>query len=296
MTSLEEAIANGQGVERPFKCFVHEDHMASASVNVIKGVWYCFSCQAHGNIDKKRSPKVEELRSMMEAEKTPRIYDPAFLELYSDPVYWTTRFAPWVCWQEGLGEDPFTGDATFPVHTAAGRLAGVGRRRVEAMGDKSTMVTRYLYPHGWSAASSLFGMGGKYIPSPVLTLVEGAADATSIWEVGCAALAVYGSGVHLPQYELIARCNPAVVLIGFDMDTAGERAALRALDDMSGLYLLQRVHWPRKDPADCTPQERRAALESAVGISGYSQDMRKVWDMTIVKSKMNYQRFVEGIA
>ena len=39
--SLREALDSGRGIERPFNCPVHPDAHASASVNVLKGVWHC---------------------------------------------------------------------------------------------------------------------------------------------------------------------------------------------------------------------------------------------------------------
>src|SRR5690348_1384064 len=128
--TLEEALAVGQGTERPFRCFEHDDSTASASVNIVKMVWYCHACHAKGAVNSKRTPKLEELAAMLKPEEACRVYPEAFSELYSAPVYWHQRFEPWVCWDKGLGEDPFSGDATFPVHTAGGRYAGVGRRRV----------------------------------------------------------------------------------------------------------------------------------------------------------------------
>lgn len=40
-STLEDAIIKGHGTERSFRCPVHDDSHASASVNVNKGVWYC---------------------------------------------------------------------------------------------------------------------------------------------------------------------------------------------------------------------------------------------------------------
>lgn len=265
VTTLSDAIAKGQGIERPFKCTEHDDNMASASVNVVKGVWYCFACGSHGNVDKKRVPKVAELEAMMEPERLPKIYDEAFLDLYSDHGYWLNRFPAWVCWYLGLGEDPFTGDATFPVHTAGGLLAGVGRRKMEG-------EPRYVYPRYWSAASSLFGTWGGYQGYPFIVLVEGAADAAACWEVGCPALAVYGAGVHRPQLELISRFNPSVVLMGFDMDLAGERAAQAGLESMKNNYQVARVTWLLNDPAEAVPEDRAIDLIRAVSSTGYRQE------------------------
>jgi DNA primase len=288
VTTLTEALTSGRGVERPFRCTEHEDHMASASVNVLKGVWFCFACRASGHVDKNKAPKVEELQQMMESEKIPRIYDEAFLELYDTPDYWLSRFPAWLCWQMQLGSDPFTGDATFPVHTKQGKLAGVGRRTLNG-------EPKYKYPHAWSAASSLFGMGGKSHNVTVLTLVEGAADASSITEVGATAAAVYGSGIHLPQYELIARCNPKYLLIGFDMDEAGERAAKQAMHDMRGLYAgMARVHWPKNDPSACAPDQRREALLEAVRRCGYLEDIATPWKYRVEQMQMNHREYEES--
>jgi hypothetical protein len=289
MNTLTEAMTTGQGIERPFRCTEHDDHMASASVNVIKMVWCCFACGAHGNVDSKRVPKVDELRIMMEPEALPRIYDDVFLDLYSDPGYWLTRFPNWVCWAMGLGSDPFSGDATFPVHTAGGLLAGVGRRKLEPEDGP-----RYVYPRHWSAASSMFGMGGHYQPvRDVLVVVEGAADASSCWETGCPALAVYGSGLHRPQYELIARCAPKVVLTGFDMDEAGTKATTRALADLEGTYMVASVAWSGSDPAACTPGVRLFNLLEAVAASGYRGDVRPDWEENTNQMQHEYQRQLE---
>ena len=116
-------------------------------------------------------------------------------------------------WFAGLGQDPFTSDATFPVHTPQARLAGVGRRKLDP-GDGP----RYLYPKVWSASQSLFGVKAWSGRHRVVVLVEGAADAVACWEVGVPALACYGAGLHLPQVELLARYAPDLVLAGFDND------------------------------------------------------------------------------
>ena len=291
MTTLEEALAHGQGVERPFRCTQHDDTQASASVNVLKGVWFCHACQASGTVDGKRAPKVEVLQAMLEPERASRVYPQAYLELFDTPRYWLERFPTWLCHAKGLGEDPFTGDATFPVHTPGGRLAGVGRRRLTP--EKKS---RYLYPRHWSASMTLFGTDGRYPGLPVVCLVEGAADAVSLWQVGAGGLAVYGAGIHMPQIELLVRYNPKVILIGFDMDEAGESAASRAFKQLRRIAPLARVYWPKKDPAECTPSQRRQVLLRAVGRTQYGVDVIPHWDAAVTQMKDNYKRFVEGAA
>lgn len=288
MDTLAEAIASGQGVERPFRCTEHPDTQASASVNVVKGVWYCHACQATGTVDGKKAPKVEDLQAMLEPEKSVRVYPTAYLELFDDPIYWRTRFPAWVCHAMGLGHDPFNDAGTFPVHTPGGQLAGVGRRFVTE--DKHA---RYLYPPRWSAASTLFGYSGKYPALPVMCLVEGAGDATGVREVGCPSAAVYGSGVHLPQRDLIVRYNPKLILLGFDMDAAGNKAVKRAFSMLGKIAPMQRVKWPKNDPADCTPDQRRDALLNAVSWSKYGVNVTEDWDSNIETMTLAYRRFVE---
>lgn len=282
--TLEEALAEGRGEERPFRCHVHDDSSASASVNVSKGVWYCFACFASGTIDGKKVPSVADLQAMVDPEAGCRLYPETYLELFdASESYWHERFADWVVWTAQLGVDPFTGHATFPVRTPEGYLAGVGRRDPDP-----DAKPRYRYPPRWSAAQSLHGRDLLF-SQPYLVLVEGAADQTSLLEVGIPALGCYGAGLHRPQVELILRCNPKLVLLGFDMDTAGDRAA-----EHTSVLLwkhqikYERVHWPAGDPADCSPDQRRTAVGSVVG-----EEYVPSWSRAVASLREVYQRSVE---
>jgi len=292
--TLEEAIAKGRGTERPFRCPKHDDHMASATVNVVKGVWFCHACHAKGKTTGKAAPKIDDLLAMMEPEKAAREYPESYLDLFVwvGEKYWDSRLPPWVTYQLGMGQDPLTGDATFPVHTPAGRLAGVGRRHV----DPESKQKRYLYPRNWSAAQSLFGFGGQWRRYEVITLVEGAADSASTWETGCPAFGTFGSGLHMPQIDLVARLQPQLVLLGFDMDDAGEEATTRAFAQIGRMATLKRVYWPEKDPGECTLRQRKEALLRTVTRAGYGDGVVTAWDRQVARSKATYARFVEDAA
>jgi DNA primase len=275
LTTLAEAIATGMGDERPFRCTEHDDTQASASVNVLKGVWYCHVCHSKGHVDSKKAPSVAELEQMMEPEKIGRVYSETYLEAFTtldDGTYWPTRFPPWTCWAAGLGEDPVTGEATFPVRTPSGRLAGVGRRQsndmVAAAKEAGTNPSRYRYPRRWSASRSLHDAGK--LTGSVMVLVEGAADQASLLEVGIPARAVYGSGLHHPQVEILMRSRPDYIVLAMDSDAAGQRGKAMShalLMDCSATVVS--VDWPRNDPAECTPQERIATIAEAVGTEVY---------------------------
>lgn len=259
--NLEEALRYGQGTEVPFQCHVHDDSSASASVNTLLGVWYCYACFASGKVDGKKAPSASDLLAMLEPDTAPRIYPEQWLELFHvEQGYWHSRFTPEVITEMRLGIDPFTGDAVFPVRTPEGRLAGVGRRKMDPEAKP-----RYVYPRNWSASRSMFGyerLRGRPRGEDVV-LVEGAADAMSLVEVGVNALACYGSGLHMPQLEHLHRYQPSRVLLGFDMDDAGERARTQTALMLTS-FEVGNIQWPRKDPAECTWEQRKEAVEKAV--------------------------------
>lgn len=269
MITLEEALDFGRGIERPFCCPSHPDMHASASVNVAKGVWYCYACAAKGRVDGKRVPTDAELAAMLRPDETTRVYPPSWLELFtSDAGYWTGRFPAWLCSWAQLGSDPVTGDATFPVRTAGGRLAGVGRRREHG-------EPRYLYPSAWSASRTL---GFLDVVGTVdwLVLVEGYADGAAVWQTGAAALTCYGAGVHLPQRELVARTGAKLIVNGFDADGAGRAAAERSHDTLGDLAEIVDINWETaggKDPAEVEVLARTALIIETVRSSTYGRGL-----------------------
>lgn len=278
-TTLADALASGRGIERPFQCTEHDDSNASASVNIAKKVWYCYACNAKGVVDSNRVPTIDELLSMLEPEKACREYPTSWLDTFGSGGYWAERFPEWLCWWQGFGEDPWTGEGIYPVHTPGGRLAGVARRRLgEGPGPK------YRYPWGWSASQVLFGSRGLHAPrerQQVVLLVEGAADAAAGWEVGCPSWALYGSAIHEPQTAVVARMRPRLILLGHDADDAGEKGAEITRKALVEYGEIVRVQWDPElsDPAAMEPGARLDSLLEAVACSAYgqSQATRDTW-------------------
>ena len=298
MTTLEEALADGRGVERPFRCPEHDDTTASASVNVLKGVWFCHACHAKGAVDSKRVPKVDELLAMMEPERTARVYPNAWLETFLDwqtDIYWDSQIPRWVTWNLGMGQDPFTGEPTFPVHTASGVLAGVGRRKMAVPAPGEKKGPRYWYPASWSASVSLFGRGPRVEPYPVVCLVEGAKDTAAVIQTGFPALGTYGAGLHLPQVEILAQHRPRLILLGFDMDDAGEKAVTRAFSQVGRMAELKRVYWGRNDPADTDLDERKRNLAKAVRASDYGSSSTTLHDHLVQRVESMTNRFADHL-
>jgi hypothetical protein len=294
--TLEDALANGQGIERPFNCPDHDDHEASASVNVIKQVWYCFACNARGRTDgkKNKTPSLALLEAMLKPEEGPRVYSSLYWEQFRRlRGHWNTRFPDWLIWAAGLGHDPLTSDAVFMVHTPKGQFAGVGRRLHTPNPERPKQ--RYDYPWRWSAATS---MGAVGYPQDVVVIVEGKGDATAVGEVGAYARCAYGSALHLPQRELIRRMAPRLVLLGFDADLAGakgavESAKLLAKDNIEigwvDWSLLDPSH---HDPADCDPQERTDILLKTVSGTRYgaTRELDRAWWEATQRLQNDYRR------
>lgn len=286
--TLEDALDSGRGTERPFTCPVGEHSHPTASVNVVKGVWFCYSCQAKGAVDSTRVPTNAELEAMLDPEAAARRYPSSWLTTFGVGGYWEARFPAWLCWWQGFGEDPWTGEGTYPVHTEAGTLAGVGRRALT-----EGPWPKYKYPRGWSASRALFGSRGGYRHHDVLMLVEGAADAAAGWEVGCPTFATFGSGVHAPQVDLIARMTPRLILLGQDNDAAGHAGAQQAFQALGHLCEVARVDWGAdKDPAEPPPEHRLELIQAMVPV-GLFPDVDR-WSTTVMTVMAMHKKETDG--
>lgn len=269
--SLDEALEQGEGVERPFQCGVHGDRNASASVNVDKGVWYCFSCGASGRAERgKGTTLTKEMKQAIASfiEDAKVYHQPAWLDWfdkYGPHPYWVDRFGLLLSREYRLGCHPVTMNPTYPFYDRHGRLRGVVQR--------TSGQPKYLYPTGVSAARSLFGwdravaMAGSGPQS--IVVVEGACDVIALrsrltgtgYLDSMAVVGCYGAGLHVPQVELINALAPEVVLFGFDNDDAGRTAASRE-------YPLEAetavITWDRKDPGESDADSVCTAVEEAL--------------------------------
>lgn len=224
--SLEEAIATGHGTERQFLCHVHEDTNASASVNVVKGLWVCYGCGAGGRVDTDRieiNPEwlVKNLRRLEEslAAGGPKTYSERWLGLFTAAGpgdYWLSRFTPEACKHFDLGMMPDGSAATYPLRDHAGRILGVVQRNLSEEGPK------YRYPFGIDTTDFLYNYHA--CEGDEIVLVEGATDAIAAWEAGYEAMAIYGSRLSAKQAALLRRYAPRKMILAFDQDEAGQRA------------------------------------------------------------------------
>jgi hypothetical protein len=245
--SLAEALAHGQGDERPFRCSVHDDTYASASVNVIKGLWYCYACGASGRVDgAAKVPDYADIVAAMAGGSTPVSLPEEWLTMFDaagPSPYWASRYTPAVAERFRCGTHPVTGNPTYPVRGPAGGLWGVVQRQGGSAHDKS--VPKYLYPPGVSVSTTLFNYPPLSQRIDVVVLVEGASDVMALHKAPrrWAVLGCYGSGLHARQRELVLALGATVVVTAFDADDAGRRATQAAQDSLQGDVEVVSAPW-----------------------------------------------------
>lgn len=259
-------------MERPFNCPVHDDANASASVNVDKGVWYCFSCGARGRArDKRKAPSPSYMLSVLTGEADPVVYPERWLDVFDvvrTSPYWAERVGEQVAARHRCGTHPDDGSPTYPVRGPKGEVWGVVTRRVTDDGPK------YRYPFDVSTSRTMFGYH-RARPGGVVVVCEGAPDVMAVEQALPAdvgdvhALGVYGAGTHLPQVVLLTRLRPALVVACFDADLAGHKAAARlAVTAADHRWPFVSVDWSTvgcKDAAEAPISQRRRLVLAAIG-------------------------------
>jgi DNA primase len=265
--TLAEALTEGRGVERPFRCHVHEDSNASASVNVLKGVWVCYACGAHGILDEGALvPEAEELIKIIKGELPVRFYAEEWLDLFDahhPSPYWVERFGEEVARANRCGTDPETGQPTYPVRSWDGRVMGVVRR-------SDNEKPKYKYPWNVPTSKTLYGKWDPFAPNDVAILVEGAPDVMALQQAGLpdgwSVFGCFGAGIHYPQAMLLAEINPAIIITAFDDDKAGILAAQRARWSITTAPVVSH-HWSRNggnDPGEVPVEARIQGLQETL--------------------------------
>jgi len=272
MITLQQALTNGRGVERPFCCPAHDDSNASASVNTLKGVWYCYACHAHGTLT-DHVMSIDQAISILAGTEPARIYSEQWLDIYDAHYvspYWKKRVGHDVAENNRCGTDPITGAPTYPLRDSDGNVTGVVTRH-----DANSYGPKYKYPYGTATSRTLFG---RLVYSHVVVLVEGAGDVMAIEQSGLpdgwTVVGCYGAGLHHVQSQLVARLDPKVVIAAFDDDGAGQAANERAHQTLNQIAPVVSHPWGTvggKDAAEIPLNERTESLRRSLTSSGYKK-------------------------
>lgn len=256
----------GYGIERSFRCHVHDDHTASASVNSANGLWFCYACGAKGKFDVMEVPNSNFsralIRMMERKEKEGRVYPENYLDVYDSMgpgEYWLSRFTEEICRTHRLGQDPDRQFATYPVRDISGNLLGISKRDLTGQ-DRA----KYRYPDGVKMASLLFNYHRS--EGDVLMITEGATDAIAAEEAGWSdVVATYSNRISQDQMGWIRRYDPKLVLVAYDQDAAGEQGYGQALNELyRNRIKADRLVWDTYKDLASIPLSERSDMMSAV--------------------------------
>jgi len=172
--------------------------------------------------------------------------------------------------------DVFRGRLMFPIYDLRGDPVGFGGRKVEGVDRKVTNNPDAKYVNSadsmlYHKGSLLFGLDrarkSMSENSPAV-IVEGYTDVIAMHQAGITtAIATCGTALGNGHFDLLRRFSERVVL-AFDSDEAGSRAALRG-DQLESPFRLDldlrvAVMPDGLDPADLVQQGRSNELVSAV--------------------------------
>jgi DNA primase len=133
----------------------------------------------------------------------------------------------------GAPYDRFRERIIFPITDARGRIVSFGGRALDPEarakylnGPETPLFHKGRVLYGLPGARKLLHAGGE---SATLVVVEGYMDVIACQRAGVAGVAPLGTALTEEQMEVLWRLSPEPVLC-FDADTAGRRAAGRAID------------------------------------------------------------------
>jgi DNA primase len=172
--------------------------------------------------------------------------------------------------------DVFRGRLMFPIHDLRGDPIGFGGRRIEEVARDSTNNPDAKYVNSadstvYQKSRVLFALDrarqemGEDVPA---VIVEGYTDVIAMHQAGVTtAVATCGTALGEGHFDLLRRFTDRIVL-AFDADEAGSKAALRS-DDLETPFRLDldmrvAVMPDGRDPADLYQEGRAEELVTAV--------------------------------
>jgi len=163
--------------------------------------------------------------------------------------------------------DRFRNRLIFPIHNHHGQPVGCSAR---TMANEDAKYINTPQTQIYNKSLILFGLdkAKTHIRRQDYTiLVEGNMDVITVSQAGTKnVVAVSGTALTLEQIHLLKRYSKNV-MIAFDADQAGQRAALRGLDLawQEGLNVKIIVLKAGKDPDECIKQDKQLWLDSIKG-------------------------------
>lgn len=189
--------------------------------------------------------------------------------------------------------DTFRNRLIFPVIDVSGRVIGfsgriLGEGEPKYLNSKETVV--------FNKGRNLFGLNlAKKSKADYIILVEGNVDVVSLHQAGFdSAVASLGTSLTVEQAQLLSRYTNQIVL-AYDSDGAGLKAAQRGIDILDKLDVRVRVlRWEgAKDPDDFIKLKGAGAFRNLIEQSESQTDyrlknIRSKYDISQPDQKVSY--------
>ncbi|MBA4311599.1 MAG: DNA primase [Chlorobiaceae bacterium] len=133
---------------------------------------------------------------------------------------------------DGSYHDYFRGRAMFPIFSTTGRVLGFGARKLredDPLGKYLNSPETLIYNKS-KVLYGLFQAKEEIREKDSVILVEGYADLLSVYQAGFRnVVASSGTALTVEQIQLISRYTKKIIIM-YDADSAGSKAALRGVD------------------------------------------------------------------
>lgn len=197
--------------------------------------------------------------------------------------------------------DRFRNRLTFPIRDTAGRIVSFGGRSLGEEDPKYLNGPETLVYDKSRTLFRLYDAAPEIRQTGRVVVVEGYFDAVSLGAVGTpGVVAVCGTALSSTHARLLRRYAEQVVLF-FDGDDAGHKAAHRALDPLLAEGLPVRVAAPPagKDPDDLAREGGAPAVESCLGaaedLPGFLvSEARRLFDLTSLDGRVKAMEMMLG--
>lgn len=144
-----------------------------------------------------------------------------------------------------VGYDKKTDCLTFPVNDVDGNCVFIARRSVKGK----------FFNYPTDAVKPVYGLDKIPKEAKSVVICESIINALTCWVYGEYAVALLGTGTE-EQYEILKKSHIRKFVLGFDGDSAGDRACIRFKKALGNKALITKLSIPRnKDINDLSKEE-----------------------------------------
>ena len=310
-------------------CPFHNEKSPSFSVSPLKQMYYCFGCGAGGNVftfimeyenytflealkmlAERAGVELPELEYSKEAKEQIQKFGLGYSDKFGSGLY---RYLKGLGYGDGLLResglfnaderhgmyDKFWNRVIYPIMDVNNKVIGFGGR---VMGDGKPKYLNSPETMIFDKSRNLYGLNAaRTSRKKNLIICEGYMDVISMHQAGFNnAVASLGTALTSLQAGLMKRYTDEVLII-YDSDEAGTKAAIRAIPMLKGVGLATKVVnlKPYKDPDEFIQNEGQEAFEKRLleAENSFLFEVRiseRDYDMTDPQGKTDFFHNVAG--